>query len=324
MSENGAPALGGPLLVGIDAGGSKTRALVGGAGGAVLGWGEAGPANYQSTGLKAAFQALDAAVEQALERAGAGPERDPAAARALVGAACLGAAGMDRPKDFAVFQGWAERAFPNARLRLVNDAHIALAAGTPAGWGLVLIAGTGSIAYGRSPDGRVERAGGWGYLLGDEGSGYDIGLQALRAVTRASDGRAPQTTLTEAVLAAWALDHPQDLVSKLYGGLPRAEIARLAPLVERCAEQGDAVAAGILAAAGEALADAAAAVVRRLGLEGAVPTALAGGVLLRGERVRGALLRGARDRGLELSPVEFVRDPAEGALRLAARLLETA
>ncbi|RPI99082.1 MAG: N-acetylglucosamine kinase, partial [Chloroflexi bacterium] len=142
------------IVLGIDAGGSKTLALAAGAGGEILARGESGPANYQSIGQKAAFIALNAAAGQALEGAGA--------AVSDVSAVCLGAAGMDRPEDIAVFQRWAALAFPNARARLVNDARIVLAAGTPNGWGLALISGTGSIAYGRSASGETARSGGWG------------------------------------------------------------------------------------------------------------------------------------------------------------------
>ncbi len=176
-----------PVVLGIDAGGSKTRALVASPDGQVIGSGEAGPANYQSTGQAAAFQALAQAVGQALETARIDIQQ--------VASLCLGAAGIDRPEDFAVFQGWAVQAFPRARLHLANDAQIVLAAGTPEGWGLVIISGTGSIAYGRTAQGAIARAGGWGYLLGDEGSGYSIGLQALQAVMRAQDGRDGQTGL---------------------------------------------------------------------------------------------------------------------------------
>jgi N-acetylglucosamine kinase-like BadF-type ATPase len=304
----------GAVILGIDAGGSKTRALAGQTDGQVIGAGEAGAANYQSTGQAAAFQALDQAAGRALEAAGASAEQ--------VVSVCLGAAGMDRPEDFAIFQGWAARAFPKARPRLVNDAQIVLAAGTPAGWGLAIISGTGSIAYGRTAQGTTARAGGWGYLLGDEGSGYSIGLRALQAVMRAHDGRDGPTRLTAAVLEAWELVAPEGLVRKVYGGLPRAEVARLAGLVERCAEAGDAAAGEILEWAGKELAATAAAAVKQLRIEGAVPTALTGGVLLHGTRVREALLEAAASMGPRFEPVRLVEDPALGALRLAREALE--
>jgi N-acetylglucosamine kinase-like BadF-type ATPase len=302
------------LVIGIDAGGSKTLALAAEAqDGAVLARGEAGPANYQAVGPSTAFASLDAAVGRALEAAGGAADG--------VTALCLGAAGMDRAEDFALFQGWAAQHFPAARVRLVNDARIVLAAGTPEGWGLALISGTGSIAYGRTRAGEAARAGGWGYLLGDEGSGYDIGLQALRSVTRAADGRDTPTLLLNAILAAWGLTRAQDLVRKVYGGLARAEIARLSAVVEECAASGDPRALEILDQAGAELARSAGAVIRRLAFDGPVPTALTGGVLVGGERVRHALLRAAGQNSLLLSPTAIVPEPARGAVRLALESL---
>lgn len=297
------------FVLGIDAGGSKTRALVASLDGEVIGTGEAGPANYQSTGQAAAFHALDLAVSLALETAKAAIQQ--------IESVCLGAAGMDRPEDFLIFQDWATRVFPNARLRLVNDAQIVLAAGTPEGWGLAIISGTGSIAYGRTAQGVVARAGGWGYLLGDEGSGYSIGLRALQAVLRAHDGRDSRTMLSEKILAEWELNAPEALVRKVYAGLSRADIARLAELVEGCAEAGDYKAGEILAWAGEELAAAASAVIKQLGIQGPVPTTLTGGVLLHGKHVREVMLEIAPARGLLLEPVTLVEDPAIGALRIA-------
>lgn len=296
-------------VIGIDAGGSKTRALAASLDGTILGAGQAGAANHQSVGQDAAFGALDEAIAQALASANLRPED--------IRGACVGAAGLDRPADHALYQGWASRALPYARVKLVNDARIVLAAGTPADWGLVMICGTGSIAYCVAPGGEIGRAGGWGYLLGDEGSGYDIGLRALQAVMRSFDGRDAQTCMAAAVLAEWGLSSPVELVSKVYGGLPRSEIARISTLVEPCAETGDRKAAEILQWAGNELAAAAKAAVEHSGIQGAVPAALTGGVLLHGHMVRQALLDSALARGLRLEPVTLVSDPARGAVRLA-------
>jgi N-acetylglucosamine kinase-like BadF-type ATPase len=306
------------MLIGIDAGGTKTLALLAAPGGQVLARGEAGPSNYQSAGREAALAALTQAAEGALRAAGL--------PRGAVTAACLGAAGADRPEDRGLFEDWAAQVFPSARFRICNDALIVLYAGTPAGWGLAMISGTGSIAYGRRPDGQLGRAGGWGYLLGDEGSGYGIGLAALRAAVRAADGRGPATALLPALLERWSLDGPTRLVRKVYGelaGAPgRAEIARLSRLVEECAGDGDDTAAAILTEAGQELALAAAAVAGRLfSAPEPLPCALTGGVLVKGRRVREAFLAAAAQRGLALAPVALVEEPALGALRLAQELL---
>ena len=284
-----------PCVLGIDGGGSKTLALVAGASGEVLGRGEAGPSNYQVIGLEAALSSLEAATEAALANAGRN-RRD-------LGAACVGLAGVARPADHERLAAWAARSLPGVPITIANDAQLVMAAGTPHGWGVALICGTGSIVMGRSPDGRTARAGGWGYLLGDEGSGYAIGLAALRAVMRAHDGRGPRTDLVHAVLARYDLDDPSALVARLYQRVASAarpaQIAALAELVDAASLAGDGVAHDILQEAGRELALAALAVVRRLELAGPVPCGLAGGVIVKGTALRAAFIEAAAALGCE-------------------------
>ena len=302
------------LLLGLDGGGSKTLALLADAKGRVVGRGSAGASNYQNIGETAAWAALDTAIAAAFADAGL-----PPGAVAAVG---LGLAGVDRPEDRALFEGWAARRFGGAPVVIANDAELVLAAGTPAGWGIALISGTGSIVFGRSPHGEIARAGGWGHVMGDEGSGYAIGVEALRAVMRGYDGRGQATALTDAVLAHWSLATPTDLVGRVYRESDgTAEIATLAALVDAAAGDGDAVAADILGAAGRELALTVQAVVRRLALPMPVPCALAGGVIIRGQVVRTAFLTAAEALGVRLDPITPVTEPAQGAIRLAVNLL---
>jgi len=297
-------------VLGIDGGGSKTLALVAAVDGEVLGRGEAGPSNYQVTGLEAALSNLELATEAAL--ANAARERGN-----LVGV-CVGLAGVARPADRSRLAAWAKRYLPLVPVMIANDAQLVMAAGTPHGWGVAVICGTGSIALGRSPDGRTARAGGWGYLLGDEGSGYAIGLACLRAVLRASDGRGPQTALTRLVLEHFGLDDPSGLVAQTYeGAAGPASIAALAALVEMAALAGDSVARGILRDAGGELALAARAVVQQLALAGPVPCGLAGGVIVKGTALRAAFIEAAAALGCDLAPVSLVSEPARGAVILA-------
>lgn len=303
-----------PVVLGIDAGGSKTLALAAAMDGRVLGRAKSGPGNYHAVGFAAASAAIGEAAREALREAVRAAGADGAQVRAL----CLGAAGVDRPVDRALWAEWARQAFPGAAARIVNDALIVLSAAAPEGCcGLAVIAGTGSIVYGRDERGRLLRAGGWGYLMGDEGSNYAIGQAALRAISRAADGRAPATALTGLVLKHWNLDQAGDLVGKVYGDTSRHDISRLGRLVEAAAEIGDWVAAAILEEAGRELALAAAAVSRQLGLEGEISCALAGAVLVRGPRVRSSFLRSAEERGLRLNPVTLVEEPALGAVQMA-------
>jgi N-acetylmuramic acid 6-phosphate etherase len=301
-------------LIGIDGGGTKTVALLADLEGRVIGRGIAGPSNYQVAGLQAAADAL----KQAMHAAFADAQLEPR----LPCAMGLGLAGVDRPDDFAAIRAWAAEHLPGVRTVIVNDAMIVLAAGTPQGWGIAMISGTGSIVYGRDRAGRMARAGGWGHLLGDEGSGFAIGLAALRAVARADDGRAPQTALTRMILSQWTVPAPQDLIGRVYlEHVPTQDIALLAALVEAAASEGDAVAQNILKEASQELALAVWAVVKRLGLQPPIPCALAGSMIVKGQVVRQLLLESAQSMGLTLNPVTPVTEPAEGALRLAARLI---
>lgn len=316
------------IVIGIDAGGSKTLALAAGMDGQVLGRAKSGPGNYHAVGFAAASAALTEAVREALReaaRAVTGGDLSQVAVALNrpgslfnVRALCLGAAGVDRPEDGALWAEWARQAFPDAVSLIVNDALVVLAAGGALHCcGMAVIAGTGSIVYGRDDQGRMLRAGGWGYLMGDEGSNYAIGQSALQAVTRAADGRGPQTALLEAILKHWQISSPEGLTGKVYGDVSRHDIARLGRVVEATAETGDAVATEILEAAGRELALAARSVHDRLGLHGPVTCALAGSVLVRGWRTRLAFLRAAEESGLELDPVVLVEEPALGAVRLA-------
>ena len=180
-------------------------------------------------------------------------------------AICLGIAGVDRAADEAVVRSIMARIGYKARILIVNDALIALQAGVENAAGIVIVSGTGSIAYGRNADGEASRAGGWGYVLGDEGSGYWIGRLALRAVVRHADGRGRVTSLTPRLLAHFGVQKAAELINKVYHDdlSPRA-IASLAKYVQNARDEGDMVAAGILNRAADELMAAATAVMTRL------------------------------------------------------------
>ncbi len=296
------------LVLGIDGGGTHTVALLA-RDGAVIGRGEAGPSNRQAVGDATAQQALDAAVRAAFQAA--------SLPRVSVGRACLGLAGAGRAEDRAAVQEWARRAQLAEQVDVVTDAELLLAAGTPDGWGLALVAGTGSIAWGRTRDGREGRAGGWGYLLGDEGSGYAIARDALRVIVRAADGIEEEPALTRLVLEHFQLREVRELVPLVYGGkLDRPALAAVAPKVIELAAR-DHVVGDLVDHHAEELAKTALAAVKRLGFGvEPFPLALAGGLLVS----CGAY----RDRVLEVigwsarpAPVTLVREPAEGAVRRA-------
>jgi N-acetylglucosamine kinase-like BadF-type ATPase len=256
-----------------------------------------------------ALAALDAATEQAFTAAGK--------RRLPVRAACLGLAGAGRPKDQEIVYEWAARVRLASTVDVIEDAALLLAAGTPDGYGVAVVAGTGSMAIARGANGRTARAGGWGPLLGDEGSGYAIALAGLRAAARAADGRGPATPLTDRLLAACGLSRSEELVDVVYRGGDRAALAALAPVVLAASDAGDSVADEIVTAAAGELAAAAAAAVRPLELASPLPVALAGGLLVACATYRTRFLAALASHGLTAAPVSIVTEPAEGAVRLA-------
>jgi N-acetylglucosamine kinase-like BadF-type ATPase len=300
-------------VLGVDGGGTQTRAVLADMNGRVLGRGSAGSSNLHAVGEEAALEALRTAIAEAWRAA-----QLPAG---LPHAACLGLAGAARPADRERLRLWAARALPGVALEVVTDAELVLAAGTPAGWGVGVVCGTGSIAFGRGPDGRMARAGGWGWAMGDEGSGYAMGLATLRAVARAADGRGPRTALSDTVRAHWSLASAEDLIQRVYRApYPRADIAALAGLVEAAALAGDQTAGAIVRESAGELALAVMTVVRTLGLVGTIPAALAGGVFVNGKAVREAFAAAIEAAGVRLEPLRTVEEPAMGAVALARRI----
>jgi N-acetylglucosamine kinase-like BadF-type ATPase len=303
------------LFLGIDGGGSKTLALIADESGKVIGRGTAESSNYHSIGKEKAFESLNNAIRFAFGDAGLNLQS--------FHAACIGLAGVDRPQDRAVIENWAKENLSGTPVKIVNDAELVLAAGTPDGWGVAMICGTGSIVYGRNKSGETTRAGGWGYLLGDEGSGYRIGLTALQAIARSHDGRDEISNLQSLILNHLSLNSPIDLIRYVYRErVPTTEIAALASFVEEAADGGDAVATKILQEAAHELSLAAKSVARRLRMTGAIPCAQAGGVITRGKVIAAMFRQSAHAMGLALHPIQPVIEPAQGAIRLALQTSE--
>ena len=295
-------------VLGIDAGGTKTVAYLADAGGRIIAEGRAGGANLQTEGELEVEKILHDVIEQVTR----GRDITPAAV-------CLGMAGVDREADGRTIRDIMRRLGYRSHTLIVNDALIALVAGAGASPGLVVISGTGSIAFGVSHRGLAARAGGWGPTLGDEGSGYWIGRRALEAVTRDADGRGPTTELSQLVLDHFQLPRPQSLVAEIYHQPQgRRAIAALATLVDGARADGDLVATEIMVAAADELALAAASVISRLEMRGEqFPILLAGGLLKRSEWLAAEVAR----RMAEVAPRSEVRllahEPALGAVRLA-------
>jgi len=251
-------------VLGVDGGGTSTVAWLADGDGRVIGRGKAGPSNIKAVGATSARGALDGSIRAAFADAG----REPGP----VAATCLGLAGFDRPDDKRWLEGWAADSPWSGRLVLVNDGDLVVAAGTPEGWGVGLIAGTGSIAVGRGRDGRTSRAGGWGHLFGDEGSGYSVVIAGLRRVARFADGRAGRRPdgrdpLSARLCEALGIVDVSELVSAVYReGVDRARIAGLAPAVLAASAEDPTIFAEILEPAAVDLSRMVSAVGRGIGV----------------------------------------------------------
>jgi N-acetylglucosamine kinase-like BadF-type ATPase len=295
-------------VLGIDAGGTKTVCQLADENGEVLAEARRGGANLQASGELEVEKVLHEVMEEAIGDHDVHPS-----------AICLGIAGVDRPDDARLVRGIMKRIGYKARVLVVNDALVALEAGAPGIPGVVLIAGTGSIAYGRNDHNEAARAGGWGYMLGDEGSGYWIGRAALRAVLREADRRGPATRLTGLLLNYYGVSRAQDLIAQVYhGSLRPSAIAALAQCVMGAFSDGDSVAIGILRSAADQLESSALSVARRLELIGSdFPFVLSGGIFravpwLEEELTRRLPMGSPKARTILLND-----EPATGAVRLA-------
>jgi N-acetylglucosamine kinase-like BadF-type ATPase len=299
------------LFLGVDGGQSGTTAVIGDERGRVLGTGEAGPCNHAAAGEGRAK--LERAVTGSV---GAARAQAGLAAAVRFEAACFGMSGGPDDKREIL-----SAILPVDHLLVTNDAVIALSGATSTGQGIVTIAGTGSIAFGRNPAGHTARAGGWGHVFGDEGGGFDIARQAVRAAVRQEEGWGPASVLRQRLLAATGSKDANEMLHLFYSDeWPRSRVATLAPLVDSSARDGDAVALDILGDAARQLAALADAVRRHLWeLPAPVEIAYIGGVfqsdiLLRSFRTLVEAAEGVRC----IAPR---RGPALGALREAYRSL---
>ena len=295
-------------VLGIDAGGTKTVCQLADQDGTLISEARGAGANLQAVGELQVEKVLHDVMDDAV-----------GAREIMPVAICLGIAGVDRQDDAAIVRAIMKRIGFKAKVLVVNDALVALEAGVPGQPGVVIISGTGSISYGRNKAGEAARAGGWGYVLGDEGSGYWIGRAALRAVLRESDQRGPKTALTPLLLRHFGVSQAQNLLHEVYHtNLKPSAIGALAQCVQQAFGEGDEAAIGILRGAADELEGSGLSVARRLGLVGQSFTFLLSGGIFRAvpwlkdelQRRLPVTARGSSVRLLE-------REPAAGAVTLA-------
>jgi glucosamine kinase len=301
-----------PFFLGIDGGATRTTALVTDADGVERARLSGETAIVQIMEPEQSAGIIADIARRALAEAGGAGER--------AAVLCCAITGAGREPERTQLEQALGRLGLAERVVVTTDAQCALQDAFGDGPGILLIAGTGSIGWGRAPDGRTDRVGGWGWILGDEGSGYAIGLAALHAVVHADDGRGPETSLTADVLRATGAPITRGLVTWA-AQASKADVGALAPLVF-AAEASDPVAAGILDRATADLALHVSALHQRLGpWPGPAEVAFSGGLIAPGgplrERLRGALVRLPHSTCVLERPV----DGARGAAALARRAL---
>ncbi|MFJ4265279.1 N-acetylglucosamine kinase [Paenarthrobacter nicotinovorans] len=305
--ENGGPAAA-PVVLGLHIGGSKTHAVLSSGAGQSGHDNEAGleiteaRANLSSVG----HQGADAVLRRIAACVGGG-----------VQAVCAGAAGADTPASRAVLSALLAEHFPGARIDVVHDTRIILAAaGLEAG--VVLVAGTGSVAWGRNRDGREARSGGYGYLLGDEGGGYSVVRDAVREALREYYAGLEPGPLVQSLMAATASVDALQLMDFFYAKPEPDHWAGLAPLVLDMANDGDPAALRIQAEAAHSLASLARQVLGELGLD--LPLVMAGALLVNQSQLAAAVAR-----KMSLEDPSLVRilsqSPVFGAVKLARQLI---
>jgi N-acetylglucosamine kinase-like BadF-type ATPase len=305
--------------LGIDGGGTKTRAVVGDET-MVLAEAMTGGSNMIRLGETQAREALHSVIHQVCATAGIAPDQ--------IRAICTGVAGASIPEIAAKIRGILSDQTPQIPLtdiEVVGDNVIALEAAFGSGPGVIAIAGTGSMVYGRDAAGRIARAGGWGFAISDEGSGHWIGRHAISAILQARD-QGLEPALAAMVLHAWKLATIDELVQQA-NSTPPPDFPHLFPIVIHAAGEGDPIARELLADAGAKLAKLATAVVRRLrhrpSMEKAatdlLPVAMTGSVFRQSADVRQVFYNTLQTSFPGIDVRQELADPVEGALARARR-----
>jgi glucosamine kinase len=308
--------------LGIDGGGTKTRCVLGDET-MVLATAMSGGSNMIRLGETQTREALHTAIRQVCATANISP--------AEIRAICIGAAGAARPEIAAKIRTILVELISETaptKIEVVGDMTIALEAAFGAGPGVIAIAGTGSIVYGRDANGHTARAGGWGFAVSDEGSGHWIGRRAI-SVTLSAQDQGLETALTAMVLQAWKLNTIDELVQQA-NSTPPPDFPRLFPVVLRAADEGDSIARDLLTDAGAKLASLAAVVVRRLAPDtsaavlpvemlpvATLPVAMTGSVFRQSPDVRQVFYNTLQTSFPGLDVRQNIVDPIEGALARA-------
>lgn len=284
------------IVLGVDGGGTKTLAVALDLDGREIARAKAGSSNIHASSKEEVRETLAKLFDAVLSEAGASKDD--------IAAACLGMAGCDSERERALFEEYARESLGEGpRIAVRNDGAAAMRALLGGLRGMVVISGTGSICLGIR-DGREIRAGGWGHLLADEGGGWRIGLEGLRAYLRAFDGRIGPTTLTARIDKELALSEPRDILTHVYGVADvKPKVAALSRLVVDEAQAGDEAAMAILRSEAGELAALAAAVKGRLFPDERPKLGLWGGNLVHGELYRRLFLEALDAQRVDAEPI---------------------
>jgi len=303
----------GKYVAGLDGGGTKTAVCIADEQGRVVGSFASGPINYNGQDAESVRETM-AGILAEIAAACGGLDRCVRL--------CIGAAGVSNPAVVPRLTAVVRESGYAGGLDIAGDIETALWGAHEGRPGLILIAGTGSVCYGRNAEGEVWRAGGYGHLIDDEGSGYSIGRELLSAVVRAADGRAPETAITQLVYGQLGFGSVPELIAFVYDrDRNKKDIAALAPLLSDACGAGDEAALGIAERSADGLLELVAPVAERLGLhEGAL--AAAGSVLLRNAHVRERFEEKLRRRYPRLQCRTAKHEPSYGAVLMALRRLK--
>jgi len=297
------------IFLGIDGGGSKTSSVIGDEN-SLLGMGTSAGSNVVRVGERQARESLEAAIRQACAAAKITPTQ--------IKRTCVGIAGGARPEIAEIVRRLLSE-FVSGEIEVVGDMVIAMEAAFGSGAGVIVIAGTGSIAYGRNSKGQTARAGGWGFAISDEGSGHWIGRSAVAACMRSYDetGLENKSFLLDSIMKSWDVSTSEQLV---IAANKSPDFAALFPAVLTAADAGDATARGVLTQAGAELATLAQIVIARLfSHDETLPVAVSGGVFCNSARVREVFDKSVLAVYPRASLDTKVIDPVQGALALARK-----
>ncbi|MCP6759654.1 MAG: ATPase [Fischerella sp. CENA71] len=313
-------------VLGIDGGGSKTVCILMNHQQEIIGRGEAGASNYQVIGVEAAITSIQTAIIAALNKT----------EKITVEAICLGLAGVGRSTDIEIIKNVVDYlqssnyipivwSLKSSNIIITNDALIALVGGIGKDVGIVVAAGTGSIVLGQNQQGDIKRVGGWGYLLGDEGSAYKIAVAGMQAALKSYDGREMQTRIVEDLKQHLSLANIEDLIEVIYRrGWGVKETAALAPIIDRAAAAGDEVANQIIDGAVQELVKATSTVINAIFNSGEVLEIVTTGSVWQGQCKMHERFSASIFKKFPAAKVIWPRfEPAYGAGLLALKSLLT-